>query len=366
MSHVVVSAGLVVSTLPPLCCLLHRMEAPLRKRGRSDAAATSWTPGEPNPANEQPTFKPPAALGAPAIAEYKSGQLIVKLSGKASPRLPKGVWDTLVGLLGDGKDQDGGHAAVPRTAWRFSSSRGIESAAFPVATGAAEAGAQLGGTGAAPSQQQQQQQAPAPRVPSLYLAVSLDGRAPVPVDGNAVDEGEKRRQHLWLKQLRVALAAVVPDIAEALSRVTLHACSVYTPAPGQVLLLLDVSTWTKEPSAAPGNEEDADEGEQPEAAHPSQKKQVRCGRERPTIVARQGHGWVRGHTGMTPVWRGAKTCPHVFLRARADLASLSPKLSYMTYKDFKSWLPSHFVRVAVGTCREARFRQGRTVKPLTL
>ena len=69
---------------------------------------------------------------------------------------------------------------------------------------------------------------------------------------------------------------------------------------------------------------------------------------------------------MTPVWRGAKTCPHVFLRARADLASLSPELSYMTYKDVKVWLPSHFVRVPVGTFREACFRQGRTVKPLTL
>ncbi|KAG2448016.1 hypothetical protein HYH02_007044 [Chlamydomonas schloesseri] len=236
------------------------MEAQLRKRGRPEAAAGPWEPGDPNPANGQPTFQPPAALGAPVKAVCKPGEVVGTLDGKSMPRMPKSIWTALVGLMGDGKGRDGGHTAVSREAWRYSDNRGIEVIA-PAATTVAAGALSAQGAAAPPPQPQVASAASSPGEPRLYLAVSLDGRTPAPVDGNAVDEGETRRQHVWLRQLRTALAAKLTDLPAALSRITLHALAVYMPAPGQVLLLLDASTWTKEASATAVNEVIMDRGE---------------------------------------------------------------------------------------------------------
>ncbi|KAG2431157.1 hypothetical protein HXX76_009687 [Chlamydomonas incerta] len=268
------------------------MEAQPRKRGRSEAAAAGqWQPGDPNPANGQPTFRPPAALGDPLTAEFKAGEVVDKLDGKAAPRLQKGAWDAIVSLMGDGAGRDGGHAAVPRTTWCYSDRGGIETDA-PGVVVQAEAGAEPAAAVADAAGVEQPQAAGSPAViPRLYLAVSLDGRALAPVDGNALHDGEKRRQRVWVRQLREALAAVLPDVPTALSRLTLHATSVYLPAPGQVLLVLDVSTWVKSSK----EEEVVDVEDAAEAAAPSQKKQKLTGAsplkgQRRSSAAAQGKG----------------------------------------------------------------------------
>ncbi|KAG2448017.1 hypothetical protein HYH02_007045 [Chlamydomonas schloesseri] len=242
-----------------------RMEPQPRKRARFEAAAAVWEPGNPNPTNGQPTFRPPVALGAPAVAISKRGEA-VSMKGRTRPRLSKDVWRAYF----DSMSKDRKVMAVPRGAWAFSKSSGILPAA-PAAAAAAAA--------ARPSTQA----ADGAGEKQLYIALSIDGKTPTAVDGTLVDQGDEIGQHVWMMDLGESLG---PSVPAGLLRATLHAISIYTPAPGQVLLLLDVSTWSKEAPALASKKKDTDNdpgaSAQREAGRPLRKKQKLATEPAPT------------------------------------------------------------------------------------